>query len=67
MFFAGVEVAFSYTLWETPVFARSGSMLPIAPPPGLTDDGVGGGPKADYQPALGMAQVSAFILLTKHT
>ena len=34
-------------------------MIPLAPPPGLTNDGVGGGgsgPNAGFQPALGMAQ-----------
>ena len=30
----GTFLTHNYTLWETPVFARAGSMLPLAPPPG---------------------------------
>ena len=45
------------------MFARSGSMLPLAPPPGLTDGGVGGATSsADYQSTLGMAQAEPAVL-----
>ena len=38
-------------------------MLPLAPPPGLTDGGVGGASSsADYQSTLGMAQAEPAVL-----
>ena len=41
------------------MFAKAGAMIPLAPPPGLSNDGVGGvndGKNAGFQPPLGMAQ-----------
>ena len=49
----GTHIEVLATLWEMPVFARAGLMLPLAPPPGVGNFGFGNGQEA--QPALGGA------------
>ena len=62
----GVTARLSYTLWEVPVFARGGLMLPTAPPPGVGASGFGAEPAgkqgAASHPTLGGAAAEPSLL-----